>query len=173
MESRCRASATSSLPEPVGPSISTGVERAATRRMRRLTSSIAGLVPTSSGIRSAAVATVRAGEGEGECAGALWAGICVRSSAENAIPSPAAPNPSSPAGPEFEPGLEPGLEPGCPAKAGAGLLPGSGERKEPAPPVAYRESGGNSISSAGLAPSPSSGARFQAAVSPSWLRRSA
>ena len=51
-ESRCSASATSSLPEPVGPSISTGVERGATRRMRRLTSSMQGALPTNSGRRS-------------------------------------------------------------------------------------------------------------------------
>jgi hypothetical protein len=52
VESRCSASATSSLPEPVGPSISTGVERGATRRMRRLTSSMQGALPISSGSRS-------------------------------------------------------------------------------------------------------------------------
>ncbi len=40
VESRCNASATSSFPEPVGPSIKTGVERGATSRMRRLTSSM-------------------------------------------------------------------------------------------------------------------------------------
>jgi hypothetical protein len=52
VESRCSASATSSLPEPVGPSISTGVMRGATSRMRRLTSSMQGALPISSGSRS-------------------------------------------------------------------------------------------------------------------------
>jgi hypothetical protein len=52
-ESRCSASATSSLPDPVGPSISTGVMRGATRRTRRLTSSMQGAFPTISGRRSA------------------------------------------------------------------------------------------------------------------------
>ena len=52
-ESLCSASATSSLPEPVGPSISTGVKRGATRRTRRLTSSMHGALPTSVGSRSA------------------------------------------------------------------------------------------------------------------------
>jgi hypothetical protein len=52
IERRCRASATSSLPEPVGPSIRTGVMRGATSRTRRLTSSMQGALPTSSGSRS-------------------------------------------------------------------------------------------------------------------------
>ena len=51
-ESRCSASATSSLPDPVGPSISTGVMRGATRRTRRLTSSMHAALPISSGSRS-------------------------------------------------------------------------------------------------------------------------
>ena len=50
-ESRCIASATSSLPDPVGPSINTAVERGATSRMRRLTSSMHGALPISSGSR--------------------------------------------------------------------------------------------------------------------------
>ena len=57
-ESRCSASATSSLPEPVGPSIRTGVLRGATRRTRRLTSSITGALPISSG-RGSMVGAVR------------------------------------------------------------------------------------------------------------------
>ncbi len=49
VERRCSASATISLPEPVGPSISTGVMRGATRRTRRLISSMQAALPTSSG----------------------------------------------------------------------------------------------------------------------------
>ena len=52
-DSRCSASATSSLPDPVGPSISTGVNRGATRRTRRLISIMQGALPISSGSRSA------------------------------------------------------------------------------------------------------------------------
>ncbi len=49
--SRCTACATSSFPLPVGPSISTAVDRGATSRIRRLTSSSAGCDPTNSGSR--------------------------------------------------------------------------------------------------------------------------
>ena len=52
VESLCKASATSSLPDPVGPSINTGVERGATRRMRLLISSMQAEFPINSGILS-------------------------------------------------------------------------------------------------------------------------
>ena len=58
--SRCSAPATSSLPLPVGPSISTGVLRGATRRILRLTSSIAGCPPTNSGSPLARITEARA-----------------------------------------------------------------------------------------------------------------
>ena len=115
---RCTAFATSSLPVPVSPSISTVVERGATSLTIRAISRIAALSPTISGNASARVRTATRSSGEASMTAWLEADPDRRFRSRSQVATSAAASPRSSCGASLSAAETCGTATGAAAQAG-------------------------------------------------------